>query len=283
METDGQIHVDRSLPQGIEARIVIVELGARIAGHHHALEALILDFAEIRDRFLDRAHRRLTKAIDAIGSFADVGFQPAIVGLHAGVLVIGVLQVADQHADGGIDEFGGDAVLVHIGDTVFRIPAAAVQFGEPVTFDADVFRSLAGRCQRIQPDRIGEALDQIFVATAFLVIDDMRRAIAIGRVDEIDIAVRRLDNMRIRGNRRGGDIDRGNLAHFVHGYPLRVRTFMDDRKPPTRSASRMWRAPRLVNAKRRSEPDICKRSYSIAFAARSVLELAAMARDRHGS
>jgi len=44
--------------------------------------------------------------------------------------------IAEQHADAGIDDLGGDAVLVLVGEAPLGIPATAVQVVEPGAADA---------------------------------------------------------------------------------------------------------------------------------------------------
>ncbi len=200
-DVEGERHLerDRRLPERIEGWIVVVLL-AGIARHHHAAKAHRLDAFEILDALLDRAHRRLAEPDQAVRRMGAVGLEPAVVGVEAGLLVVEVGMVADQHADGGIDDLGRHAVLVLVGQPRRGIPAAAVQILEFRAADADVLGRHAGRGDQAHRHRRLHAVDEIDVAHAFLV-DDMRRPLAPRRIDVVDVAVGRLGDVRIGGYR----------------------------------------------------------------------------------
>ncbi len=75
------------------------------------------------------------------GCVAAVLGDPAVVGVEAGLLVVEVRVVAEHHADGRVDDLGGDAVAILVGEARVGIPAAAVQ----------VLEAHAGRCGSPRP------------------------------------------------------------------------------------------------------------------------------------
>ena len=70
---------------------------------------------EVGDALLGRAHRGLADAEQPVGVGAAVLGDPAVVGVHAGVLVVEVLVVAEHHADRRVDDLAGHAVAVLLG------------------------------------------------------------------------------------------------------------------------------------------------------------------------
>ena len=228
MERQRQFERDRRLPERIEGRVVIVLL-AGIARHHHALETHCLDRLEVGDAFLDRADRGLAQAHEAPGVMAAILLEPAVVGVEAGLFVVEVGVIADQHADGRIDQFGADAVAILVGQPHFRVPSALVQIVEPGAADPDVFRRDAGRGNEAERHRRLHAVDHERVAH-FLQADDLGRPLAKGRVDIVAVAVGRLRDVRIGGNRAP-----------VHAFPPRFGQMVGMRRvrrqaPRTRSA-----------------------------------------------
>src|SRR3984893_9696347 len=66
MEAERKPEIDRCLPERVvDCAVIVLEL--RIARHHHALEAEVLDMAKVLDTLLDRAHRGLSHADQAVG------------------------------------------------------------------------------------------------------------------------------------------------------------------------------------------------------------------------
>ena len=65
--------------------------------------------------------------------------------------------VAEHHADGRVDDLGGDAVAVLVGDARVGIPAAAVQLLEAHAGDADLLGGLAGRRDQAHRHRLRQA------------------------------------------------------------------------------------------------------------------------------
>src|ERR1700687_2224973 len=96
VKAERQAEVDRGHPEWIVDRAVVV-LDLRIAGHHHALQAQILDAPEILDALFDRSHRGLPRADEAIGMRRAVAGDPLVVSVEAGFFVIVVLVIAEQH------------------------------------------------------------------------------------------------------------------------------------------------------------------------------------------
>ena len=78
---------------------------------------------------------------------AELG-DPLVVRVEARVLVVDVGVVAQHHADRRVDDLGGDAVEVLVGEARHRIPAAAPQVLEALAgVEADLF-GRAGRPRR---------------------------------------------------------------------------------------------------------------------------------------
>ena len=235
VEAERQLQRNSRLPERVERGIVVVLL-AGIARHHDAAKTHRLDALEILDAFLDRADAGLAHADQALRIVRDVGLQPAIVGVEARLLVVEVGMIAEQHADAGIDHLGGNAVLVLVGEPLGRIPAAAMQIVEPGAADADVLGVDAGRGDQAHRHRRLHALDDVDVAHPFLV-DDMRRPLPPRRVDMVDIAVRRLGDVRIGRNR--------TPVHLVSSC-LRGRIVGRRGVPPQAGAERPFRRAATV-------------------------------------
>src|SRR6185437_8670563 len=100
----------------------------------------------------------------------------------------------------GIDQLGADAVAILVGQPHLRIPAALVQVVELGAADADVLGIDAGRGDQAERHRRLHAVDDEGVAH-LVEGDDLGRPVAVGRVDIVAVAVRRLGNVRIGGNR----------------------------------------------------------------------------------
>ena len=158
VERQRQLERDGGLPERIVGRVVVVLL-AGIARHHHAAKAHRLDALEVVDAFLDGAHGGLPAADQAVRRMGAVGLEPAVVGVEAGLLVVEVGMVADQHADRGIDDLGGHAVLVLVGEPRRGIPAAAVQILEFRAPYADVLGRHAGGGDQAHRHRRLHAVD----------------------------------------------------------------------------------------------------------------------------
>ncbi len=100
------------------------------------------------DAILGRAHRNLSQAMQPVGRLGAIFSQPAVVGFEAGLLEVEVRVIAQQHADGGIDHLGADAVPVLIGEAVLGVPAAAPEIGEGDAAGGDLRWLLAGSRQQ---------------------------------------------------------------------------------------------------------------------------------------
>ena len=90
--------------------------------------------------------------------------------------------VAQHHADGRVDDLGGDTVAILVGQPCDRIPAAAMQFFEFHAGFGDVFRLLARGGDEAKCDRPVHAVDDEHVAVV-LGGDDVRRPVAERAVD----------------------------------------------------------------------------------------------------
>ena len=199
MERQRHPERDRGFPARIERGVVVVLLSG-IAGHHHALEAHRLDVLEIGNALLDRADRGLAHADQAPGGMAAIGLEPAVIGIEAGLLVVEVGVIADQHADGRIDKLGADAVAILVREPHLRVPATLVEIVEPGAADADVLGGDAGCGDQPERHRRLHAVDDEGVPH-FLEADDLGRPLAKLGVDMVEVAVRRLRDVRISGNR----------------------------------------------------------------------------------
>ena len=129
-----------------------------------------------------------------------IGMEPSIVGVETGLLEIEVGMVADQHADGRVDDLGGDPVPVLILQAGGGIPAAAVQILEPRAPDPDVLGRNPGRRDQAHGHGRLHAIYDVDIPHA-VVAHDVRRPITVRRVDMAAVTVGRLGNMRICGNR----------------------------------------------------------------------------------
>src|ERR1700691_3704547 len=111
MKAQRHLEIDRGLiERRIDRTVVILERG--VAGHHDALEPEILHLAQIRDSFVDRAHRSLPRANQPCWMCGAVLADPKIVGVEACLLVVEVAMVAENHTDRWVDNFGGDTVAI---------------------------------------------------------------------------------------------------------------------------------------------------------------------------
>src|SRR5438477_1527743 len=183
------------LPELVVRRRVVV-LDAGNAGEHDAAEPDRLDGLEVPDALRRRAHRGLADAEQALGVVAAVLGHPAVERVAAGLLVVEVAVVADRHADRRVDDLGCDAVPLLIGEPRLGVPAAAVKLLEARPHEPDLLRRLPRRSDDAQRDRHLEALDDEHVARALDVLET-RRAVAVRRVDVVDIGVRRLGHVRV--------------------------------------------------------------------------------------
>ena len=195
VEGQRQVELDRRLPDRVIDRRVVI-LKRRIARHHHAAQPERLDRLEVLDHLGRRAAGGLSAAEQAGRMPTAEVRDPAVVGVKAGLLVVEVGVVAQQHAHRGIDDFGGHAVAVLIGHAGIRIPAATMQVAEFHTGLGDLLRSLAGGSDQTQVDRPLHAVDLEGVALSFD-RDEARRLVAPGPVDMGEVGIGRLGDMRI--------------------------------------------------------------------------------------
>src|SRR5258708_3430533 len=145
VKAERHLEIDRGLiERRIDRTLVVLERG--VARHHDALEPEIFHLAQIRDAFLDRTHRSLSGSYQTIRVRGAVLAYPQVVGVEASLLVIEVAMVAEHHADGGIDDFGGDAVAILVGHPRIGIPSAAMHFLDLRADSPQLARILAPRC-----------------------------------------------------------------------------------------------------------------------------------------
>ncbi len=197
-------------PERVVHRGVVV-LDGRVAGHHHAAQAELRDALELADAVFDRAHRELAAAEQPRRVRRAVLGQPAVVGGEAGLLELEVGMVADHHADGRVDHFGGDAVAILLRHARRGVPAAAVHLVEAHAGRADLLRRLAGRRHEPHRHRRRQTLDEERVAELVHVLHHRRLRLPL-RLDVVDVGVRRL-----------GDVGVGGDDGVVHGVLLRTR------------------------------------------------------------
>ena len=162
--------------------------------------AHLCDLSEVLDRFGDRSHRRLPDAEKPIGRTLAELLQPAVVRPHRCVLVIRVRMVAEQHADGRVDDFRADAVAVLVEQPGLRVPAAARHLLEAAALGLHFGEGFAGRSDAIDAEAVIPPLHHINVLALGVALD-MRRLVPEGGIDIVDITVGRLGDMAIGGNR----------------------------------------------------------------------------------
>ena len=110
--------------------------------------------------------------------------------------------ITQHHADARVNHFGRNAVAILVGHARYWIPATAVQIGESRTHRFDLFGTLACGCCSREREWPRHAVDHEHLAELFAAINETRRAIEIRRVDEIDIGLWRLGDVRVgRDNR----------------------------------------------------------------------------------
>jgi hypothetical protein len=124
---------------------------------------------------------------------------PQVVGVEAGLLVVVILMIAEQHANRGVDHFGVDAVALLVGHASFWIPSATMQVLELRAEHLQVFGILAGRCDETHRDWFLHPLDHKDVAH-LIVVDHVRSGVLVLMVDTIDVTARRLRDVGIGGN-----------------------------------------------------------------------------------
>src|SRR5271156_2218991 len=195
VEAQRHLEIDgRLIERRVDRTVVVLERG--ITGHHDALESEVLHLAEIFDAFLDRTHRGLAGAYQSVGMRGAVLAYPKVIGIEAGLLVVEVAMVAENHADGRVDDFGGDAVAILVRHARVGIPSALMQLLELRAGGPEIFRVLAGGGGERDVNRTREVLDDKDVAE-LLVMNHVRSSILILVIDSIDIGVGRLGDMGV--------------------------------------------------------------------------------------
>ena len=116
--------------------------------------------------------------IEAVGrGRAELG-DPVVVRVEARVLVVDVGVVAEHHADRRVDDLGGDAVGVLVGEARDRIPTAAPEVVEAlVDVEAHLFGRPAGGGDEPERHEALAVVDQHHVAEHVVVVQ-ARRAVA---------------------------------------------------------------------------------------------------------
>ena len=148
---------------------------------------------------------------------------PLVVGVEAGLLVVDVGVVAQEHPDRRVEHLGLDAVAVLLGQPGHRIPAARVQL-VPADIDvrADLVPAAAGGGHHAVRDHRAPVVDRHGRAH-HVVRDRDRRPVAVGRIDERQVAVAGLGDVGV-----GGDGGEGHVTPWSAVTPPRkkgARTF----------------------------------------------------------
>ena len=222
VERRREAELDDRVPELVVHRVVVVG-DAGIAGQHHAAHPLRLDRLEVGDGVVGGAHRGLPEANEPVGCVrAELG-DPLVVRVEARLLVVPVRVVAQDHADRRVDDLGGHAVAVLVVEPRLGIPAAAVQVLEPFV---DVEADLLGRppgC-RDEPERHERVpvVDEHHVAQDVVMLE-ARRAVAVRGIDVVEVARRRLGDVRVGRDARSG---RGRSGHDVSSVIATVIAFM---------------------------------------------------------
>jgi len=205
VEAEWQLELDGGLPElVVDRRVVVLHRGD--PRHHHAPQTQVLDRAQVPDAFLRRPHRRLPATEEAVRVVRAVLGDPSVVGVEARLLHVEVVDVAQHHADGRVDDFGRDPVGVLLGDASGGVPPAPVQLLETRALGADLRRILAGRGDQPHRDRHGRALDLEDVAQLLTTIDEAGRSVAPTRIDVVGVGVRCLGDVRVGRDDRVVDL-----------------------------------------------------------------------------
>ena len=210
VETDGQVKAGGRLPQGVVVGVVVVLVDG-VAGHHHADHAHLLGLGEVRNGAVDGQDRGLGEAEDAVRRLAAHGLEPAVVRLHAGVLVDGVAVHEQAHADGGIDQLGGEPVLVHVRETFLAAIGTDAHVGELhfLRPGEALLGTKSGTVDEAQRNRFPHSGDDERLGSVVL-FDDTRRVVPILWIDVVHVAVGRLADVPVSGDH----------ARRNHRYPL---------------------------------------------------------------
>ncbi len=200
VEGHRQAELDRGLEELVIDRAVPVRL-AGAAGEQHAAEPERLDAPEIRDAVRGRAHGGLPDAEETVGVRAAVLGEPAVVGIHARLLVVQVGVAAEHQADRRVEHLGPHPVAVLVGEACLGVPAAAVPFLE-ASRGPDVLRALArGRNEPHGERALRETRDHVDVA-ARVVVGDVRCLLAERRLDVLSVRVRVLGDVGVGRDHR---------------------------------------------------------------------------------
>jgi hypothetical protein len=151
---------------------------------------------EVGDALVGSAHRGLAGPEQAIRMRGAILRDPQVVGVHAGVLVVEVLVIAEDHSDRRVDDLTAHAVAILVGDARVRVPTAAVEFLELHAEDRDLLGLLAGGGNEAERHRRLHARDHEEIA-ALVVGGEIRRSVAVLGVDPVDIGVGGLGDVRV--------------------------------------------------------------------------------------
>src|SRR5215469_5542073 len=127
---------------------------------------------------------------------AAVFGDPEIVGVETSLFVIGVWMIAEDHTDAGIDDLGGDAVAVLVGNSRLGVPCAGSQFVELGASGGtgQLLGSLARRGDKAHRDRIFHSIDDVGIA-ALVVPYDARGDVFVLAVDPRNVSIGRLHDV----------------------------------------------------------------------------------------
>ena len=224
VEAQRQVELDGGLPERVVHRRVVV-LHRRQARHHHPAQPQCLDGLQVLDALLRGAHRGLAAAQEPVRRVGAVVGDPAVVGVEGRLLQVVVVDVAEHHAHRGVDDLGGDAVGILLGEPRRRVPSTAVELLEAGALGADLGGVLAGGGDQTHGDRHRGTLHHEHVAHRVATVHHVWSTVAPGRVDEVGVGVRRLGDVRVGGDDRVVDLHvRIPLGSERHGVALERAT-----------------------------------------------------------
>jgi hypothetical protein len=185
------------------------------AGEQHAAQPERLDPPEVVDPVGGRAHGGLADAEETVGVRAAVLGEPAVVRVHARLLVVQVRMAAEHQADGRVEDLGADAVALLVREACLGIPAAAVPLLEAACHP-DVLGAFArGRDEAHGERALRQVGDHVHVA-ARVVVDEVRRPVAERRVDVLPVRVRVLGDVGVGRDRQLGHVAPPSLRGLEH-------------------------------------------------------------------
>ena len=186
-------------PERLVVRVVQLAVVVGIGPQEAAAEAeLLAREAHLLDRRVDRLHRQHGDAEQAVGIGLAVVGEPAVVGAAHRGGEGGIADRAGEQAEAGIEEGGVDAVEIHVGDAGVRIEAALASVLVVHRVGRDDALARADAADAAEAGAAAEDLVlQQQALLAVLVLDQLRRALAVLRVHVVVPQRERLEHMPV--------------------------------------------------------------------------------------